>query len=194
MTVQGSNLNESHMLHTSFLLTSENEKNSRVHASYPYNSIELSAVFVYGHDLDRHVEVDISLIPKNLMILFGINFFLFLTVTIVLWIGRMKLVKQNDFPLAALDISILIFGGGNLRIQHRFEKYFFGILMLLVIFAVPLYTSVYLDEAYYMLNQRFSTFDELRQINLTVYSSSPLRNHNNDIHEMLKYVLIKHKM
>lgn len=194
MTVQGSNLNESHMLHTSFFLTTENEKNSRVHTSYPYNSIELSAVFVHGHDLDRHVEVDIFLIPKNVMILFGITTFLFLTVTIVLWIGRMKLIKQNDFLLAALDISILIFGGGNLRIQHRFEKWFFGILMLLVIFALPVYTSVYLDEAYYMLNQRLSTFEELGQFNLSVYSSSPLRNHNNDIQEMLRYVLIKNKM
>lgn len=192
MAFQVDNLNESHMLHmNSFLLTSKNDKSSRVHPSYPFDSIELCAVFVYGHDIER--QVDIYHFSKKFMILFSINNFITTSLATILWIARRKImsISQSEFSLAQLHILSVIFGGGNVRIQHRFERYFFSILMLASFFTVPLTLGEYLEEAYNFLNQQMSTFEELRQFNLSVYSTPPLRNHNNDVQEMLKYELIK---
>lgn len=112
--------------------------------------------------------------------------------TIVLYLMRRKLkLRRKGLSTVFIDIIIGFIAGGNLRIQHKLERWFFGVLLVGVFFIISLTAGDLLDCVYRILNQRISTFRQLAKIDSPVYIKQLLAMHGHNIQEMLRFA-IKH--
>lgn len=152
---------------------------------YPYSTVELRVIFVYGKDFDRRM--NIFFVPKSVQLV-GILVLLFIfAAAIFLYITRQKLrLPHNDFPSALFDCWIPFIGGGNLRAEHRLERWFFAILLFGAFFIMSVFSSDLLDCVVRVLNAKVSTFAELAEINPPIYSNIEFYLDSDLIYEKLK--------
>lgn len=154
---------------------------------YPFHSIELVAVFVYGNNFTRQMNI-LSIPDSVLMLIVLLVIFMNLSV-IFLCIMRKKLkLRRNDIISSYVDVLIAFIAGGNLRIQHHWEKWFFGILLTAAFFITSLFASDLLYYVYRILNQKVSTFEQLTEIKAPIYNNPTLTMYNTEIHGMLRLV------
>lgn len=152
---------------------------------YPYHSIELVVIFVYGQDFTRHM--NILLIPESIQLLAGLIMLFICLAAIVLCIIRRKLeLQRNGFVSSFVDTLIPFIGGGNLRIEHKWEKWFFGILIIGAFFITSLFAGDFLDCVYLILSQKITRFEQLAQINSTAVFNPSLNANLRDIRSMLR--------
>lgn len=181
--------NHSNVLHFDSLLLPLKNDTRRSYPLYPYHSIELVVSFVYGTDFTRHM--NILLIPESVQLLATVIMVFMLLAAIVLCIIRKKFkLERNGFVLAFIDTLIAIIAGGNIRMNHKFERWFFGILLIGAFFITSLFAGDLVDCIIRILNQKISTFDQLAGINAPIYTSQRLSAYDEDIHEMLRFVLV----
>lgn len=77
------------------LLHEKTAKITMIHPLYPYDSIELAVIFVYGNDFPRRM--NIIIFPEALQMIFGsVGIYIGLT-TFVLYIIRKQLPKQHGY-------------------------------------------------------------------------------------------------
>lgn len=70
----------------------------------------------------------------------------------------------------ALPYSIHIpIGGGNLRIEHRFEKWYFGILLIGAFFIVSVFGGDLVDSVVCILNPKMLTFKDLAEMDTQIH-------------------------
>lgn len=170
---------------TSFSLRFEEGTAINVYPSFPYSSIRLYAIFVYGHDFNRNI--DVFNLSTSLLIYGGVWIILTVLLATILWIGRQKLNhRRNEFTLALIDITVTYLAGGNLRMQHKIEKWFFGILLIFAFFLTSILTGDVLDQIYRVNSQKMSEFHELSQLNLSIYTHPSLSNQDDDVHALLR--------
>lgn len=154
---------------------------------YPYHTIELVAIFVYGNDFTRHMSV--PLIPDYILTLAGLISLFVCFAAIILWIIRRKYaLRRNDSTSSFMDALVPFIGGGNARIKHKCEKWFFGILLIGAFLITSLFTDDLLDCVYQILNQKLTHFEQLTAMNLTGTISPSLSTDAYLIYGMLKKV------
>lgn len=153
---------------------------------YPFHTLKLHAVFVYGCDFTR--EMNILFIPNTVKIL-SVLIVLFMSLSAILLSSiRKRLKLGNDGQMIAFIDTISAFiGGGQPQIMHKFEKYMFSILWLAAFFIISLFSSDMLFYMYRILNQKITTFEQLSMVNSTIYNNPTLAAYENDIREMLRY-------
>lgn len=170
---------------SSYSLRSKNDP--KIKASYPYHSIKLSGIFVYGQDVGRNIEI--FHVSRSLAAECVFYWIITIVLVFILWIGRRKLkLQRNGFSITYLDIFSALWAGGNIRAQHGFEKWFFGIVMIGAFFLIPILTGDLLDMFYSVLDSKVSTFSELTTTNLSIYMHPILKNHDENILEMIRLV------
>lgn len=165
-------------------LPSETDKSSITYPLYPYTSDKLAIIFVYGTDYQR--EMNILFIPGSVQILATLILLFVFLATIILCI-----VRRGGFMSAFIDIVIAFIAGGNLRMRFKFERWFFGILLISAFFITSIFTGNLLDCVYQVLNQEINTFEQLANINLPnipAYINPTLAMHSEDIRERLRLV------
>lgn len=152
---------------------------------YPYQSVELAVIFVYGEDIQR--QVNIWYMPGSVQGQ-AISIVTFMSLAaIVLCIIRRKFKLRRDGLLSTFIHTLVVFiGGGNLRMQHRFEKWFFGILLFGAFFITSIFTGDLLDCVYRILNQKISTFEELAGMNSPIYISRSLAANSMHVRNILR--------
>lgn len=143
-------------------------------------------IFVYGTDFTRHM--NIVFVPESIQTLAVLLVSFMSSATFVLYLMRRKLKLRNGLTSTFIDIIIAFIAGGNLRVQHKLERSFFGILLIGVFFLISLVASDLLDCVYRILNQRISTFEQLTKINSSIYIKTALTLHKSIIREMLRFV------
>lgn len=161
------------------------DKTMRLYPLYPYHAIELYVSFVYGEDIPRHHNISIT--PKTVQILIILIMVLMIITAIILYVMRRRLVlRRNDFISSIIDTLIAFIAGGNLRMQHTFERQIFAIVLFAAFFITSLFSGNLLDYTIQSMNQKISTFEQLAKINSTIYTSQKLSAYDDDIHEMLR--------
>lgn len=185
------NRNDSMTLHfDSLLLPTKQENGTKtiVHPLYPYHSVELIVMLVYGEDFTRSHMGGSLIIPESIQISAGVIAIFIAMTTIVLWILRRKMrLQRSGFILSFIDTLIGFISGGNLRMNHYLERCFFGILLISVFFINSLFTGAILNCVMRIYDQRVSTFEQLAEIDLPIYSARTWTSKQADIHEMLRF-------
>lgn len=154
---------------------------------YPYESPKLALIFVYGTDSTR--EMNIVLVPESVRTLaISIGLFVILATTALCFMRRKLKLPRSGSTFTFIDVIIAFIAGGNLRMQHKFERWFFGILLIGTFFINSLFTGDLLDCVIRILNQRISTFQQLADINSPIYISKTLAMHEFNIRKMLRFV------
>lgn len=174
----------------SFLLPSNsNRGTSSLHPLYPYDSAELVTIFVYGDDFSRHM--NILLIPESVQILAGLIVLFKISAAIILFIIRRKFqLRGGDFISAFIDTMVAFTAGGNLRLRHKFEKWFFGIMLIGAFFIISLFMGDLLDCIYRIFDQKISTFEQLATMNAPIFISHRLSVHTEDINDRLRFEIV----
>lgn len=140
---------------------------------YPYDSKKLAVIFVYGTNYQR--KTNIVLIPKSTKILAILIVTFIILSAIVLYFARQKWHLRRRSPSSALlDTMIAFIAGGNLEMRHRFERWFFGILLFGAFFITSIYTGDLLDCIFSILNQKVETFEQLAKTNSTIFVNPSL--------------------
>lgn len=191
----GEHLNLLHI--DSFLLYSKDEKGTisfpmtpppDLHPLYPFHSVELDVVFVYGKDFTR--QMNILFIPMSVQLMAALIVLFMGLATIALSILRRKWnLRRRGLITTFIDTLIAFISGGNLRMQHKLERWFFGILLFGAFFLTSIFAGDLLDCVYQILNQEVSTFDQLAEINAPIFINPTLSIHNKHILGLLRFVL-----
>lgn len=169
-----------------FSLTNVKPHHFTTRSLYPYYSIKLSAIFVYGQDFNRNI--DLIHLSSRLLIFISVFNVVLILLALILWIGRRKLkVRPNEFTLALLDILIAVWAGGNLRIRHRLERWFFGILLITFFFFNSIFTGDLINQIFRVQSHKVTKFEELSPLNLTIYTNPGLKNCDVFVDGMLRY-------
>lgn len=152
---------------------------------YLHVKIKLKTLFVYGTDYKR--KMNIFSVPESVTIVAALVLSFIFAAAITLYIIRRKLRRPpNEFLSAFIDCWIPFIGGGNLRMEHRLERWFFAILLFGAFFIMSVFSGDLLNCVVQVLNEKVSTFAELAEINPPIYSTYELYLHRDLIYEKLK--------
>lgn len=162
-----------------------NNEKSKKYPLYPYHPIDLKTTFVYGDDFNR--QTDIFLFPASMKILCILIVLLFITsVTVLRIIRRNRNLQRGDLSSTVFDCVIAFVNGGNLEMRHKWEKWFFGILLFSVFFIVSVLVGDLLDSVIRVRNSKIDTFDKLADIRAPIYISLSLQPYNDTVYELLR--------
>lgn len=140
---------------------------------------------MYGTDYKR--KFDIFPISRPVKIVSALIVSLLAVATIALYKIRIRFeLPGNSFGSVIADCLIAFIGGGHLRMEHRFERWFFGILMMGAFFIISVFGGDLVDSVEHVLNSKVEAFEDLTKTNLTVYVDRGLAVHSEDISGMLK--------
>lgn len=168
----------------SLLLSIEKRKGIEARPLYPYQSLELGVIFIYGKDFTRRM--NFILIPESVLLLAGlIMLYICLSAAVLCIIRRKFNLRRSDMISAFIDTLIPFIGGGNLRIEHKWEKWFLGILLIGAFFITSLFVGDLLDCVHLILNQKVSTFEQLAKINPWVVLAGSIKLHRSDVSRLL---------
>lgn len=164
----------------------ESDKSMLVYYSYPYQSNELVAIFVYGTDFTRQSNL-IQSIPESVLVIFSFTLLFIGLASVTLYLVRKKLkLSQSDIISSFIDVMIAFIAGGQLRMLHKFERLFFGILLISAFFITSLFMGEFLDYFYGIFCQKVDTLEELAEINSPIYASGTIN--FDDALPMLRFV------
>lgn len=147
---------------------------------------QISVIFVYGSDFPRRfILFDTGLFWN------GTCFWIFCGVLVVAAIilyqlRRVAGLQCVSFLIGFLEVFVVVFGGGNIRAQHLYEKVFFAIMLVASFFLVSIYLADFSMHSVFYQPQRVNTFDELAKRNVTFYSASRLAEYESEITGMLR--------
>lgn len=66
-----------------------------------------------------------------------------------------------------MDCLIPFIGGGNLRMEHRFEKWFFGIMLIGGFFIIAVFGGDLVDTVVQIHSSKVKTYEDLAKTNVT---------------------------
>ena len=160
-------------------------KLTKTRVLYPFHLIEFSTIFMYGRNYQRGGPVFNA--SGTVQLAAGLIALFVVVTAIILWLFRRKLrLSRDEFQLSLMDTLILIIGGGNLQMNNRFERWFFGILLIGSFFLMAVFGGSLLDCFTNVSESKVRTFDDLAKINSTIIIDVTLSLHKDDIIEMLR--------
>lgn len=135
--------------------------------------------------------MNIVLVPVSAKVL-SILIVLFMCLSaIILWILRSKFeLGRNSLVSSIIDTMIAFIAGGNLRMHHKIERYFFGIQLFSAFFIISLFSGGLLFYIHRILNQEITMFKELTEIDSPIYINPSLEVYGHVIQGMLRCVYI----
>lgn len=153
----------------------------KVYKLYPHMSNRVLIVFIYGDDFKR--QMAIWNVPGAIrLIALLIIIFMSLATVILLIIRKIFKLRRNDLFSTVIDILIVFIGGGSLVMRHKWERWFFGILLFAAFFITSMFAGDLLDCMIQVQNRKFEKIDELAGFSTPIYLNSFWRN---------EYTLIK---
>lgn len=173
----------------SYFLPSESDKNVLAYHLYPYQTIKLTAIFIYGKDFTR--QMNILSIPDSIRLMAILILIFVWMATFVLYLLRNKLKLPDANLLSSfIDTMVTFISGGNLRMLHKFERWFFGIMLFGAFFITSLFVGEFLDKIYCVIQQKVDTLEKVTEINPPIFIPPTLD--ANEIHAIMKFVELDH--
>lgn len=87
-----------------------------------------------------------------------------------------------------IDTMVAFISGGNLRMRHKWERWFFGILLIGAFFITSLFTGDLLDCIMTILNHKMKRLEQLADLPSPIYVHSTLVNDVEHIQNILRLV------
>lgn len=148
--------------------------------SYSYRSTELAAVFVYGDDMERQ--------QKNFFAQYlsyhsqQLNFaLLLLGAAILCYLRRRQGLRRDGYISCFIDMIAVFFGGGNIRISHRYERWFFGIIFIPVVFIMAIWGATVFYPCFFELDRSIKSIEEVSAINPPIFISPTLKEDEKEV-------------
>lgn len=105
----------------------------------------------------------------------------------ILYLIRKRAEIQSDGFQGFIEVLAIVFGGGNIQSQHRWEKMFFAVAMVASFFLVAIYLADFsMHSTIYDDSQTVNTFDKLSKQNVTFVVNSFLAEETQLITQMLR--------
>lgn len=156
---------------------------------YPYRSMEMSVLFVYGTNFQRQVNNNV-LSKLKIFALSWMNLFVVLAAIILSIIYRWTGLSRDGFISALIDAMVIVTGGGRLRMTHTFERWFFAIVSIGAFFLTAISLGPTLFPSYLLSHRSINTFQQLAEINPPFYFDYVLRKDQDLVVDMLRYVFL----
>ena len=164
------------------------ETKDKTYSLYPYQSIQLVVVFVYGLDYQRELDLFAG-IPSSVQLGAALIVSFISIAAIALYVIRRKYrLSRSNFSSTFFDCWIPFIGGGNLRMRHKYERLFFGILLFGAFFIMSVFAGDLLDSLLRVRNQKINTFEKLKERNSPIYLNPTFGIYSDTIQSMLKLV------
>lgn len=134
---------------------------------FPIQLIKFKVVFVYCANFER--ERNVFNASKSVQLTAGLIVSFVVVTAIILWLLRRKFnLAHDEIQMTFLDSLILTIGGGNLRMDNRFERWFFGPLVVGTFFLMAVLGSSLLNCFISVSDSKVKTFDDLSKTNATI--------------------------
>lgn len=161
--------------------------NSTTVPLYPYRSKDLSVIFFYGSDYRR--QINNNLFSKLKIFTFNwTNLFVIFAAIALCFIRRLHKLRRDGFISVLIDVVVIFTGGGNLRMDHKLERWFFVIMSIGAIFLNAICLEPTLFPSFLLNHRSISTFHQLAEINPPIYLRLVLRSNEHLIVEMLRFI------
>lgn len=135
---------------------------------YPFYSVKLIVVFVYGSDYQR--KFSDNLFSKLMVFVFNwTNLFVISAAVVLCFLRRLRRLQHDGFISSLIDVTVIFTGGGTLRFDHKLERWFFVIMSIGALFLNAICLEPTLFPSFLQHQQRVDTFNELSEINPPVY-------------------------
>ena len=153
---------------------------------YSHQTEKLTVMFIYGKNFQRKRDIFIGSTSVLLVTTLVVLFMALCSITLYI-IRRNFNLPHGNITLSIMDCLIPFIGGGNLRMEHRFERWFFGILLFGAFFIMAVFGGDLLDTIVQIHSSKIATFDDLAKVNVThIAASSEMRMYTEEIFGMLR--------
>lgn len=153
---------------------------------YPFHSIALKTVFVYGRDSKR--ETNFLVVSERVVLIVGLILLFIILAAIVLRIIRKKFnLSGTNLLITFTDCLIPFIGGGSLQMRNRWERLFFVILSFGAFFIVSMFGGDILNSFIILLSGKVENFNMLAKTNSSIYIDQSLHMYSNNITALLRY-------
>lgn len=154
---------------------------------YPFHSVKLLVIFVYGSDYQR--KVNNNLLNKlEIFLLNWTNLVVFSGVMVLCFIRRFPMLRREGFISVLIDVMIIFIGGGQFRLSHRLERWFFAILSMGAFFLNAIGLEATLFPTYLPSQQKVETFHQLAEMKPEFYFVPYLAPKSDIVIEMLRLI------
>lgn len=151
-----------------------------------YQSSDLAISFVYGDDLKyRETSFFTHMLGNKLNTLLSLNWFLL--AAILYYLRRKLRLRRDGYISCLLDLLIAGIGGGNIRITHRYERWFFSIVFIKYFFLMAIWSGSMFYPTFLEFNQSIKSIKEIAAINPPIFISPSLKYNGGDVVDMLRY-------
>lgn len=152
---------------SSDLRPSKNDKETVTHSLYPYQTKNIGTIFVYGTDIGRLK--NIWSIPASTQMVFIILVAFMNVAAVILYIVRKRMkLRGNGMASTIIDTMVAFTAGGNLRMHHKVERWFFGIMLISAFFITSIFMGDLLGSVYRIRN-KINTFEQLSEVKSPIY-------------------------
>lgn len=135
---------------------------------YPFDSDNFIVIFVYGEDFKR--QLNMWFIPGSARTIFIFIIMFICLAAIVLCIIRKKFkLRRADLPITFIHTIVAFIGGEDLRMRHKWERWFFGIVMIGAFFITSVYGGTLLDYFVQSYGQKMTKIEQLIGLKLPVF-------------------------
>lgn len=163
------------------------KKDTQLTHLYPYRSMKLSVFFVYGTDYQR--QINNNLFSKLKIFTFNwTNLLVILAAIALCFIRRLNKLRRDGFISVLIDVVVIFTGGGNLRMDHKLERWFFVIMSIGAFFLNAICLGPTLFPSYLLPCRNIETFQELAAINPPIYISFLLRGDKHLVADLMGFV------
>lgn len=153
---------------------------------FNYHPTELRMMLVYGTELQHLHKEGIEKLQhfKSTHIIWAI---MLLASGVLCFVRRKLRLPHDGFISSYIDVMIIFFAGGNIRIIHRIEKYFFASLWIAIFFLNAIYCGLMFDIVWLYPSGIALTIHQIKTIQPPVFLSPTLRDNEQSIKGIIRF-------
>lgn len=154
---------------------------------YPYHSVDIFTVFVYGSNYQRQSTDNVF--SKLKVFLFNwTNLFVIMAAVVLCFVRRLGKLRRDGFISVLIDVTVIFIGGGRLRMDHKLERWFFVIVSTGALFLNGICLEPTLFPSFLLPQQSVDTLQQLTEIRPPIYSVALFKRDEHLVIEMLRSV------
>lgn len=162
-----------------------NEKTTIPITMFNYHPTELKMMLVYGTDLDpprknplaKYFALKSSRAAYASVIVFA---------ALLFFIRRKFRLRHDGFISAYIDVFICHFGGENLRMTHRIEKWFFAFWWIASFFMHAIIGALVFDTIWLSFNNKIVSIEQITTINPPILLNPSMAENEQSIKTILR--------
>lgn len=153
---------------------------------FNYHPTELRMMLVYGTDLEHSQKGIFTTYFEYKSNQATFAFFYGFPV-ILLVIRRILRLRHDGYISCVIDIAVGFLGGGNIRITHWIEKWFFSVIWIAAFFLNAIYFTLVFGTVWTNFNDIGKSVGDIAMLNTPIYLSPDLEENEQSINVILRF-------